>query len=250
MDALSLFFGIIILFFLTAYSTVINQEPRFVKINEEKSVQLNVESQSRPSLKIAIITWNMAERSPTLADCAFLKQYLDVDILAVGIQECEDIRPRRQEGRRNRKWKQLRKLIIPTSQYKCLMEEKLGGLHLSIYLRKAIASQVSGLQTMFIPCGVGNVLSNKGAIVGILRWKDQYQQQQSIAFINAHFAAHQEQIEERQANYDRIVSYIRETVHSQWIHPIASQSSSRKKKSSKTKQKVMIINELGDSYVF
>lgn len=58
-------------------------------------------------VKIAAVTWNLAERSPTMDDCAFLGDLHDCDLVVLGVQEVEDIRPRREEGRRSRKWKQL-----------------------------------------------------------------------------------------------------------------------------------------------
>ena len=50
-----------------------------------------------------------------------------------------------------------------------------------------------------MPCGVGNVLTNKGAVCLLLRTRDH-----TLAFINAHLAAHEPKLEERNANYHRI----------------------------------------------
>ena len=48
--------------------------------------------------KISVITWNLAEKSPTKKDYSFLQKYRSDDIVVIGAQECEDVRPRRQEG--------------------------------------------------------------------------------------------------------------------------------------------------------
>ena len=50
-----------------------------------------------------------------------------------------------------------------------------------------------------VPCGVGNVWTNKGAVCVLLRAKDR-----TFAFVNAHLAAHEEMLGERNANYHRI----------------------------------------------
>jgi hypothetical protein len=59
--------------------------------------------------------------------------------------------------------------------------------------------QVQGLQLIGVPCGVGNVLTNKGAVCVLLRIRDT-----SLAFVNAHLAAHEPKLLERNANYHRI----------------------------------------------
>jgi hypothetical protein len=63
-------------------------------------------------LKIAVVTWNLAERSPSVEDCAFLQDLQECDLILLGVQEVEDIRPRREEGRRSRRWKQLQTLYF------------------------------------------------------------------------------------------------------------------------------------------
>lgn len=94
------------------------------------------EKTCQDSLKIGIVTWNMAERSPSRSDCSFLHNYDDCDIIALGLQECEDIRPRRKEGRRMRKWRELRDGVY-RNDFQCVREVKLGGLHLSLLMKKS-----------------------------------------------------------------------------------------------------------------
>lgn len=142
------------------------------------------------NLKIGVVTWNMAEHSPTIEDCYFLQDYRDCDIIAVGLQECEDIRPRRKEGRRIREWRNLREKIFESGDYDCVRERKMGGLHLSLYIRKNYHSLIKGVKTIEIPCGVGNILTNKGAICFALRLANK----KTIAFIDAHLAAHQNMV--------------------------------------------------------
>lgn len=145
-------------------------------------------------LKIAVVTWNLAEKSPTLNDCAFIRNLTKHDVVVLGLQECEDVRPRRTEGRRSRKWRQLRNTIIPKRSFECLGEHKLGGIQLAIYINKAASKLIEGVQTIEVACGVGNVLTNKGAVCMLLRFRNQ----RTVAFINAHLAAHQSKVIQHQ----------------------------------------------------
>ena len=51
---------------------------------------------------LACITWNLQEMTPSLDDCKFLRKFRSKDLIVVGVQECEHLRPRRHEGRRSR----------------------------------------------------------------------------------------------------------------------------------------------------
>jgi hypothetical protein len=54
---------------------------------------------------ISVVTWNLAEKSPSARDCAFLKELQsDSDFVVIGVQELEDIRPRRTEGKGSDAW--------------------------------------------------------------------------------------------------------------------------------------------------
>ncbi|RYY87043.1 hypothetical protein EON63_04640 [archaeon] len=108
----------------------------------------------------------------------------------IGIQECEDIRPRRSEGRRSRAWRALHHNVF-AKQYTCLGSHKLGGLQLVIYVKKSCNKLIQGIQTIEVACGVGNVLSNKGGICMLVRTKNQ----RTLAFVNAHLAAHVNQVD-------------------------------------------------------
>ena len=47
-------------------------------------------------MRLSVVTWNWAERAPSEDDCAFLRELAETsDIVALGVQELEDIKPRR-----------------------------------------------------------------------------------------------------------------------------------------------------------
>jgi hypothetical protein len=180
-------------------------------------------------VKVGVVTWNLAERSPTLADCLYLKEFLNCDIVALGIQECENIKPRRKEGSRSIKWRELTSKTLGRN-YEIIAQHKLGGIQLSIFANQKGRELVEGIQTIEVPCGIGNVLSNKGAICMVLRM-----QGKSFALINSHLAAHLSKVNERNGDYHRIVQVIADKTHKKWI---SLPRLVRKAKADKVKQKV------------
>lgn len=141
-------------------------------------------SLSSSKLNVSIITWNLAEQLTKISDVKFLKSFQNSSIVVLGCQELENIRPRRRLGSRHRQWNALIKRIYG-EKYNMIASHKMGGLHLSIFADKQIADAIHGTQIIDIPCGVGNVLVNKGAICALLRFNNA-----TLTFINAHLAAH------------------------------------------------------------
>lgn len=139
-------------------------------------------------LHVSVVSWNMAEKAPTEDACSFIKLHQSDDIVVFGIQECEDIRPRRNEGHRSRKWRSLQSRLLGRS-FRCMARHKMGGLLIAVYVKKSVMKEVEGLQVVDVACGVGNVLSNKGALSVVLRIRDK-----TVAFINSHLAAHQKYV--------------------------------------------------------
>lgn len=136
------------------------------------------------ALNLTVVTWNMAEKAPIESDCSFIKKFRSSDIVVLGIQECEDIRPRRREGHRTRLWRLLQRKMLG-KKFQCIGSHKMGGLFISVYCKKSAVSLVEGVQLVDVACGVGNVLTNKGAACVVLRM-----QNKTIALVNSHLAAH------------------------------------------------------------
>eukprot|EP01035_Chromulina_nebulosa_P020632 gene20632-26749_t len=67
----------------------------------------------------------------------------------------------------------------------------MGGLQLSIYVKDNISSIIEGYQVLDVACG--------------------------IAFVNAHLAAHQNKIKERNNDYTRIMNTIIRKTQSKWL---------------------------------
>lgn len=60
------------------------------------------------SVEVCVVTWNLAEESPSARDLEFLRHASrGSDLVAVGVQEIENLKPRRNEGGRTREWRRL-----------------------------------------------------------------------------------------------------------------------------------------------
>ena len=153
-------------------------------------------------LNVTFVTWNLAQCSPSKADCAFLSQAgAGSSIFVIGLQEVEILKPRRQEGRRSRLIRNiissnLRKEFVPIST------TRLGSIQMFVFLRKSMKRHIepASVRTWEVSCGVGNVLQNKGALgmsMNICGHR--------LAFISAHLAAHQSKVGARNTDFWRIM---------------------------------------------
>ena len=206
----------------------------FCSSSKIKSVSSSTTISSQ-NLTVGVITWNLAEKQLTEMD--FLKSFKTCDIVAIGVQECEDIRPRRKEGRRSRRLRALQRKAMG-KDYKCLVQSKLGGIQLAVFVRTNVSVAVQGIEVVDVACGVGNVLMNKGAICALLRVKGK-----TIAFINSHLAAHQNKVEARNADFQRIMKTVVAKAKPSWLTPTAR----RKRKQQESRQD-LLSTEFGETY--
>jgi hypothetical protein len=65
----------------------------------------------------------------------------------------------------------------------------MGAIHLCVFVRHDIIDCVSNVSTTYVPCGIGNVMYNKGAVGVRMNFYDT-----SVAFICAHLAANKEKV--------------------------------------------------------
>jgi len=65
----------------------------------------------------------------------------------------------------------------------------MGGLQINVFVKKSCKRLVKDARVIEVACGVGNVLTNKGALCVLLKIKGN-----NVAFINAHLAAHQNKV--------------------------------------------------------
>lgn len=95
------------------------------------------------ALNISILTWNMCEKSPPMSDVAALAGMgLNAsDITVLGVQEVENLKPRRHEGSRSREW---RRLVVKTlgRTHALLSLTSLGGLQLAVLAKCVLGGTV------------------------------------------------------------------------------------------------------------
>eukprot|EP01038_Epipyxis_sp_PR26KG_P012129 gene12129-16237_t len=201
------------------------------KLISNTNIELNskILKSGMKQLNIGVMTWNHAEKSPRNEDCIFMRSFQRHDIVIFGLQECEDIKPRRHEGRRSRRWRILQAEALG-KKFTCVGTHKMGGIQLAVHANKKTRKLIEGIQLLEVACGVGNVLTNKGAICILVRLKGK-----TLAIINAHLAAHQTKVKERNADYHRIMNSISDRANKKWLLKKKSKKVNKSSKLKKTK---------------
>ena len=166
--------------------TTANRILESARVNTQ--IRLDNEFNNQTVLNITTLTWNLAEKSPLERDCTFLTTYRNSDVVVIGIQECEDIRPRRNEGRRSIKWRKLQTEGLGKT-FIHLTQHKLGGMQIGVFVKKKYSKLIKSIELFEVACGIGNVMANKGAVMVLLRIFNK-----SVLFVNAHLAAHQNKV--------------------------------------------------------
>lgn len=200
---------------ITAQDTGVNQDT----INIE-TIESFCDDPS--DLICSIVTWNLAEESPAEEEAAFFKQFRGHDIVLISGQECENIKPRRAEGRRSREYRRLMIKYLG-SEYVPIALHMLGGIQFGLFCKRSILNDVKLVSVADVTCGIGNVFHNKGAIAAFVTLQNKSPAQSlRLLFVTAHMAAHVKNTEARNSDFWRIVSELEEQVPAQFLAPRAS----------------------------
>ena len=173
-------------------------------------------------ITVSCITWNLAEESPSEDEAEFIKRFRRFgddrengsDLVLIGCQECENIKPRRTEGRRSR---EIRRLMIKMlgRKYIPIAIHSLGGIQFSLFCRSDRLDDVEEISLGDVTCGIGNVFHNKGAIAAFVKMRAQPKtaangketsKSLKMLFVTAHMAAHVKNVEARDGDFWRIFS--------------------------------------------
>ena len=172
---------------------------------------------------VSVVTWNLAEDSPSEEDAAFIRKFTKngvspnqgSDIVLISGQECENIKPRRSEGRRSREYRRLMIKMLGKG-YVPLALHLLGGIQFGLFAKRSIVKDIEDISVVDVTTGIGNVLHNKGCIAAFLTLKarneigsdDNKKRSKSLrmVFVAAHLAAHVKNAEARDADFWRISS--------------------------------------------
>jgi hypothetical protein len=201
--------------------------------------KLRMHSTDDPSdITVSVVTWNLAEESPSEEEAAFLRRFQlsndgrkkGSDLVLISGQECENIKPRRTEGRRSREFRRLMIKMLGT-KYVPIALHMLGGIQFGLFCRRSLLNDIEHVSVADVTCGIGNVFHNKGAIGAYVRLKararkhmlDKSNLQRSksvrMLFVTAHMAAHVKNFAARDADYWRIVSELEDRAPPDFLPP-------------------------------
>ena len=171
---------------------------------------------------VSVVTWNLAEDSPSEGDAAFIRKFRKngvlpgegSDLVLISGQECENIKPRRSEGRRSREYRRLMIKMLGRG-YVPLALHLLGGIQFGLFAKRSFVKEIVDVSVADVTCGIGNVFHNKGAIAAFLTLKARNQDTDDdkkrsktvrMVFVTAHLAAHVKNADARDSDFWRISS--------------------------------------------
>ena len=191
-------------------------------------------------IHVSVVTWNLAEESPEEQDARFFKEFRKLgldgkgsDFVLISGQECENIKPRRTEGRRSREFRRLMVKLLG-KRYVPIAIHQLGGIQFGLFCRRSILSDLESVSVADVTCGIGNVFHNKGAIAAFVqlkaRNKDDSEQPKAkslkMLFITAHLAAHVKNSEARDSDFWRIMTELEAQAPPSFVRSVGSEETS------------------------
>ena len=204
------------------------QDDKCKSLNDADDETLKEETNDGDSLTLSIVTWNLGESEPSEEDASsFFSRFHNSDLVMIGAQECEDIKPRRTKGQRSRHFRRL-SIMMLGENYVPLAIHSLGGIQCALYCHRNVLGEVDMIDVADVTCGVGGVFHNKGAIGIYLKMirRDYDDEQKSITktsrilLVTGHLAAHVTNVDARNADYKRIVSeFLEPQAPIRFLHP-------------------------------
>ena len=174
-------------------------------------------------LTLSIVTWNLGEDEPSEEDASFFRRFRGSDLVMIGAQECEEIKPRRTEGRRSRHLRRT-SIMMLGENYVPLAIHSLGGIQCALFCHRDVLGDVEMIDLVDVTCGVGGVFHNKGAIGIYLKLKrratDENPAKTSrILLVTGHLAAHVKNVDARNGDFKRIVSELEAQAPARFLRP-------------------------------
>jgi hypothetical protein len=171
-------------------------------------------------ITVSVVTWNLAEESPSEEDASFIRKFRKAksELVLMSGQECENIKPRRTEGRRSREFRRLAIKMLG-KEYVPIALHSLGGIQLGLFARRSFLRDIESVSVADVACGIGNVFHNKGAVAAFLQVRarkpcvntlslcnDPAERAKSLRmmFVTAHMAAHVKNSDARDSDFWRI----------------------------------------------
>ena len=162
-------------------------------------------------LNIFTATWNMEGKGlPTAQDLALLlPKHEERHILAFASQECLRTIPKSFLKSEKSDWENLLSQTLGI-KYSMLVAETLVATHIVVFVRSDVRSVIceSSIESANVTTGLlGGNLGNKGGVgVSFVVGPVDSSHSVSLLFLSAHFSAHQDQVEERNGDYETIIA--------------------------------------------
>ena len=179
--------------------------------NETNGTALEVVERDEDAVTMACVTWNMAALCPSPRDCKFLASLRHHSVICVGVQELEDLKPRRAEGHRSVRWTEALRRAFPEKKFYKVADHAAGPVRLAVFVNKAAPVTVRDCAVGDVACGIGNIVRNKGCSAAFLELGvpggakgDARRAPVRLCLVAAHLAAHAGKVADRNADYWRI----------------------------------------------
>mmetsp|Transcript_24339 Transcript_24339/g.35686 ORF Transcript_24339/g.35686 Transcript_24339/m.35686 type:complete len:505 (+) Transcript_24339:266-1780(+) len=146
------------------------------------------------------VTWNMMAKKPPPAE-DIQRKLLPLNrfhIIAFGTEECERSIAKSAVNPSKRIWEAYL-LEVVGEKYVPLRSHTLQATHIMVFVHAAIMPMVSEVSSAAVACGVANKLGNKGGVAVSMKIADS-----RFVIVNAHLAAHQNDVDERNAQIAKI----------------------------------------------
>ncbi|GLI58620.1 hypothetical protein VaNZ11_000355 [Volvox africanus] len=169
-------------------------------------------------LAVLVATWNVNETRPSSQSLSkWLEPASRADIVSISLQEVEMgtssvawdaavtllSKSMLERGNQNAQWwaTELAAALTATGRtWERVALRQMSGLVIVVFCRTELQAHVGEVSTANVACGVMGVGGNKGAVavsMSVFRRR--------VMFVCSHFAAHQERVDDRNENYNKIV---------------------------------------------
>lgn len=170
------------------------------EIAEEEKKEVPPAYGKKKSLSVFVGTWNMAGSMYRDSLDSFLHPAQEYDVYAIGSQECERSIAASFFVASKAEWEaSVASSLGPN--YVLMQSCTLMATHIVVFLKKELVDLASDVESASVATGLYNVIGNKGGVAVSLVLGST-----SFLFVNAHFAAHQNKVAARNADFSRINS--------------------------------------------
>ena len=204
-----------------------------IESTREETFEKTVTEVDTSEITVSVITWNLAELSPSDDEASFMKKFRTSngkgsDLVLFGCQETENTKPRRNEGSRSR---EIRRILIHMlgKKYVPIAIHSLGGVQMALFCKKSLLCDLEHVSLADVACGIGNVFHNKGGIGAFVQLRARNPDESlnardraksvKMLLVVCHLAAHVKKVDARNADYWRIISELEAKAPPSFLRP-------------------------------